>query len=449
VTGAESAAAWWRPVPVAPAMAAMPAAAAPPQAGRIAFAALMAFTGILILSPQVWFPFLKVLRPALLAAAVAIAAHLVDRAVQPRASGRTRPELVIAGCLVAWAAFTVPLSIWPGGSIATLTEHYLKAVAFFWLIGTLITTGPRLRLFLWLLVLSTIPLSITALQNYQTGVFLQTPAGAPERIAGYNIGGSGLTSNPNDLALMINLLIPFAAALLITGRTVLQRVVAGGALLLSMAGVIVTFSRAGFLTLATMALVAVLATAVRRPLVALAAVFVLAAGASMVPQGYLERLGTITNISSDTTGSAQGRWKDLGAAVDIVVRNPIVGVGLNQNVLALNEERGATWREVHNVYLQYAVDLGLPGLLLFSWLFIALFRTAGRVRRDAALLPVLQDVGVVAATVQLALIAFAIAAFFHPVAYQFYFFCIGGLALAVQNVYRTTIASHLARQVGT
>jgi probable O-glycosylation ligase (exosortase A-associated) len=415
-----------------------PAAAETTPGGRIAFWALMAFTGILILSPQVWFPFLKSLRPALLAAAVAIVAHLLDRAVRGRSSGRTRPEFIIAFCLVGWAAFTVPLSIWPGGSLATLTEHYLKAVAFFWLIGTLVTTGPRLRLLLWLLVLSAIPLSITAVLNYQSGVFLQTPTGAPERIAGYNIGGSGLTSNPNDLALMINLLIPFAAGLMVVSSSLLQRLVAGGALLISMAGVIVTFSRAGFLTLATMTIVGLLATVARRPLVAVAAVFVLAVGLAMVPQGYLQRLGTITNISSDTTGSAQGRWTDLQAAFDVVVRNPLVGVGLNQNVLALNEERGATWREVHNVYLQYAVDLGIPGLALFSCLFIALFRTAGRVRRAAVRDPALREVGVVAGTVQLAFVAFAVAAFFHPVAYQFYFFCIAGLALAVENVYQAT-----------
>ena len=37
---------------------------------------------------------------------------------------------------------------------------------------------------------------------------------AVQRIAGYT-GGSGLAANPNDLALMLNLLIPIAAALLL------------------------------------------------------------------------------------------------------------------------------------------------------------------------------------------------------------------------------------------
>jgi hypothetical protein len=35
--------------------------------------------------------------------------------------------------------------------------------------------------------------------------------------------------------------------------------------------------------------------------------------------------------------------------------------------------------------------------------------------------------------VQIALAAFAVAAFFHPIAYQFYFFCVAGLAVALRN----------------
>ena len=109
----------------------------------------------------------------------------------------------------------------------------------------------------------------------------------------------------------------------------------------------------------------------------------------------------------------------------------------DQNVLAMNQERGATWREVHNVYLQYAVDLGLPGLSLFLALYVSLFRTAGRVRRTARRLRSTRDVAAAAGSVQVAFVGFAVAAFFHPVAYQFYFFLAAGLALAVQNVLRS------------
>ena len=439
----EATASWWRAERVARATT----TTAGPRGSRIAFGAIVAFTVILILSPQVWFPVLKSLRIAFVAAGIAIAAQLLDHTVRRRAGGPAHPEIAIVSCLVGWAVLTVPLSYWPGGSITVLTEYFLKAVAFFWLIGTVITTSHRLRIFVWLLVLTSIPLSVTAIQNYQSGVFLQTPMGAAERIAGYNIGGSGLTANPNDLALMLNLLIPFAAALLMSERGLLQRLTAGAALLLSAVAVILTFSRAGFLTLVALGVVWLARTAIRRPLAALAAVLVLAMTPTVVPEGYLERLSTITDISADPTGSAQGRWSDLTVAAGLVAHNPLTGVGLGQNVLALNQQRGATWREVHNVYLQYAVDLGLPGLALFLWLFVALFRTAGRVRRRHATDYGSRDIGIIAGSVQAALIAFSVAAFFHPVAYQFYFFFVAGLGLAVQNVsWATRRSAPLARQ---
>lgn len=440
MTGLESTAPWWRPEPCAT-VASGAAAPAVPVAGpgRTAFGGLLTFTAILIVSPQAWVPVLGTLRVALVAAGIAIVAELLDRAMARRPLRRTPTAFKLVFALVSWAVLTVPLSYWPGGSVAALTDHFLKAIAFFWLIATVVTSRSRLRTFLWLLALASLPLSLTALQNYASGSFLRAPGGVP-RIAGYTTGGSGLAANPNDLALMINLLLPFAAALLVTARRLLPRLAAAAALLFGVAGVVVTFSRAGFLTLAAMGLVGLLALGRRRPLALLAVAVVLAVGTTMLPHGYFDRLSTITDIESDTTGSAQGRWSDALVAMEVAARNPVTGVGLDQNVLALNRERGATWREVHNVYLQYAVDLGVPGLTLFLALFVSLFRTAARVRRAGARRRGGREVSVAAGSVQVALIAFAVAAFFHPVAYQFYFFLAAGLALAVQNVLRAETA---------
>ena len=426
---------WWRPeLPRVTAGAQHPGS-------RVAFAALVAFTAILVLSPQAWFPALQSLRIAFLAAGLAILAHLLDRAVRRQTVERLHPEIGIAIALIAWSVLTIPLSYWPGGSVAELTDHFIKAVAFFWLLGVVVTTRSRLRLFVWLLVLSSIPLSLTAIQNYQSGVFLRTPDASALRIAGYS-GGSGLTENPNDLALMLNLLVPLAAALALTARPLMLRGLAACALLLSAAAVVLTFSRAGFLSLAAIALLSLVTVTRRQPLVALGlALALMVTVPSVLPEGYLDRVATVADIESDRTGSAQGRWRDLKVATEIVAKNPITGVGLGQNILALNQERGETWRVVHNVYLQYGVDLGLPGLVMFLWLFAAVFRAAGRVRRASRHDASLAEVGWMAWGVRVGLVAFAIAAFFHPVAYQFYFFFLAGLALAIRNVWRTETAS--------
>ncbi len=405
--------------------------------GRVAFASLVVFTGILLLSPQIWLPILGSLRIALLAAGLAIAAHLLQRLADHQPTPFAT-EVVLAVLLVCWAVITVPVSYWPGGSVNVLTDHYLKAVVFFWLIGALVATTSRLRVFAWTLVVCSIPLAATALNNYVSGVFLSTRVPGVHRIYGY-YGGSGIAGNPNDLALMLNLVIPMAAVMMMSARSATGRWLAAATLVLDAAAVVVTFSRAGFLTLAT-TLVLFVFWLVRRRAAGTAAVLLLAGLFALpyLPRGYADRLSTITDMAADRTGSAAGRWNDYQVALGVVAHNPIIGVGIGQDVLAMNEYRGVSdWISVHNAFLQYAVDLGVPGLLLFLWLYVMCLRSARAVERRSAREPALGDLAHLAAGVQIALVAFGVAAFFHPIAYQFYFFSIGGMAVALKRAYVT------------
>jgi O-antigen ligase len=86
------------------------------------------------------------------------------------------------------------------------------------------------------------------------------------------------------------------------------------------------------------------------------------------------------------------------------------------------------------------VDLGIPGFLLFVWLHLLCFRSAWAVERRARSDPALARLGTLAAGVQVSLVAFFVAAMFHPIAYQFYFFSIAGLAVALKNTYRAEMA---------
>ena len=429
--------AWWRPAATRATSAASTATTGSP----VAFYALVAFTVILLLSPQAWFPVLKLIRIALLAAAVAMGAHVVERTVHRQPVTPMSPELGVVLALVAWALITLPMSVWPGGSLRLLTDQYIKAIAFFWLLGTVVTTPGRMRGLSWALVFCSLPLAATGLKNYLLGEnLLSTGVRGFTRISGYE-GGSGIAGNPNDLALVLNLIIPIAGALAMTERG-WKRWVAIAAMLLGIAGVVVTFSRAGFLTLAAV-FVMFLAVLARRkaPGVAMGLLLLALCVPPLLPSGYMDRLSTITDIDADKTGSAQGRWTDVKVATDVIMQSPIVGVGLGNDAIVLNTERGRdTWRSVHNAYLQYGVDLGIPGLLLFAWLHLMCFRSARAVEKRAARDPAMRDLSNLAAGVQIALVGFFVAALFHPIAYQFYFFCVAGLAVALKNTFRAEIA---------
>lgn len=440
---ASGSARWWQPQPAAdprgPRSAAVTVSAAL-EGSRAAFIALVAFTFVLLLSPQAWFPVLKLIRIAFLAGGIAMMAHVLERTAHKQPITPLAPEIGIALALVSWSAITIPMSYWVGGSLHLLTDQYLKAIAFFWLIATIITTPARLRGLAWTLVLCAIPLAGTGIWHYLSGHVMQTGQDGLVRIVGY-MGSSGLTGNPNDLALMLNLILPLAGALALSSRGAL-RMLAAAVALISIGGVIVTFSRAGFLALTATFFMFLLVLVRRKSGGAAMALFIVALSVpALLPKSYVERLSTITNMQQDKTGSAQGRYKDLGIALEVISHNPIIGVGLGQDMIALNAARGqSTWRSVHNVYLQYAVDLGIPGFLLFAWLHLLCFRSAWAVERRARKDPAVAGLAPLAMGVQVSLIAFLVAAMFHPIAYQFYFFSIAGLAVALKNTCRAEIA---------
>jgi O-antigen ligase len=404
-----------------------------------AFAAIVAFTLILLLSPQNWFPVLKPFRIAFLAAGLGVASLIWERWRHRRPLGLGR-EMLICLALVGWAFLTLPLSYWPGGSMSILTDLYIKAVIVFWLLANVVTTARRLRLLAIVLMFCTILLAGTAVKNFATGAFL-AESDPVARIVGYE---GMLSSNPNDLALMLNLLIPLGIALLLSAQKTSARILWLTILGINVVGVIVTFSRGGFLALATIAIIYFIKL-MRRPgsdrKWAVAMVMLAILSLPLVPESYVDRLATVTDIESDPTNSSQARWRDMVAAAHFVTEHPIIGAGIGMDVLALNEVRGSWWKQVHNVYLEYAVDLGLPGAVLFLMLLYSVFRAVNSSLRRLAHKDELRALFFLAEALQVSLIAFAVASFFHPVAYHFYFYYIAGLALAVRSIVDSSLDS--------
>jgi probable O-glycosylation ligase (exosortase A-associated) len=373
-------------------------------------------------------PALAPLRLAFIAALAAIVGHVVDR-LHHRDAVTTPPEFVIAGMLVAWAIATVPLSLWPGGSVNQLLDVYLKSVVVFWLLGRVVNTPDRLYRVMCMLSLLSVPIALTGIRNYLAGAFIQ---GTGDRIVGYT---SGLAGNPNDLALTLNVMLPLTLALMVSARSMWGRIGAGLIALISIAGVIVTFSRGGFLALTAILLFSSIWMLRRRPVIVVAAVVAVAmAGPMLLPDGYLDRLATTLDVDSDPTHSAQERWADMNIAFEIVQDHPIVGAGVGMDAIAMNEARRGPWRKVHDVYLQYGVDLGLVGLGLFVWLLGSSIRTAWRVERRARRQGQDDRFAALAGGVRISLMGFAVAAFFYPVAYYFYFYYLAGLAVALRTI---------------
>jgi probable O-glycosylation ligase (exosortase A-associated) len=424
---------WWRPDVVARygERAERPVEPASDAAGSpVPFQAMMVFTFIMLFAPQSYFPALAPFRIGLLTAIVAVLAYLIDRLRRGLPIMMRTREMWFAVCLAAWAAVTAPFSYWPGGSVEVLLGQYFKTLAIFWLLSHTVTAPVRFRQVAWGLSIMAIGLGVTAVDNYFSDTApIQGGDYAPSRM----FGNESTLKNPNDLALMLNLILPLNVALLLVSRTIPARSFLLASVLLSMTAIVLTYSRAGFLTLATTFTLYLWKLRNRPERVWTRAILVVAlACLPLLPASYVDRLSTIVKINADQTGSAQERLRDTLAAINHAFTNPVVGAGLGMNVLALNEVRGATWTSVHNVYLEYAMDLGLPGLALFLLLLTGCVKNTMLVQERSAGIPARRDLFSFAEGLQISLIAFAVAGLFHPVAYHFYFYYIAGLAVAIK-----------------
>ena len=414
---------WWRPQ----AVQASSLSEEPPDTDQAAlpFWSVMAFTAVLLFSPQTYVPALAPFRPALLVILIGVLAYVSDRWARGLPIVEWNREIGLITGLGVLAAFTIPFSLWPGGSVGVLSD-FAKTVAIFLLLSHVVTTMARLRLAAWLLTWMAIGLGLFALYNFMTGAMIDQGANQ-DRLVG-NEGA--LTKNPNDLALMVNLLLPLTVGLCLASKETWQRMVLLTAVGVEAATVVLTYSRGGAVTLAVIVL-AYLWKLRRRPERTFIYVGLLAAvlALPLLPSSYFDRMSTITNVQADRTGSAQERISDMIIAGKTILANPIIGAGMGMNMLVMREARGG-WLGVHNVYLEHAIDLGLIGLGIFLVLLWSCLRVVADIQRTASS----PDLVFFAQGLQVSLMAYATAAMFHPVSYQYYFYYIAGLAIGARTI---------------
>ena len=398
-----------------------------PARKSVPFSGLLAFTFILFVAPQNIVPALEPLMIAKLAVAFCGIGYLVNRVV-------TRQPLTVMMSPVRWALvlaglalLSIPAGFWPGGSVNVFLELFGKSLLIFVLIANVVDTVDRAKILISSMIAFGAFIAVFAVVNYATGRL--DPTG--ERVAGYE---SSLALNPNDLALTLNILLALAIGLRPVLRRGWQRTVLMVAMGALVAGIIVSFSRSGFVTLGVIGTV----WAARRlrerggralPSIALVVLVVIAA----VPAGYSDRLSTIVDTRADTTGSADERWQTMVTAAGYIAERPILGFGLGNN-LHVTVSRGGLAREAHNAYLKLGSELGVAALVVYVLFIVSALGAARAVRRFFQRRREGWELGRLAGGVELALIAFAVGALFSPVPYHFYFYYPAGLAVALFTI---------------
>ena len=197
--------------------------------------------------------------------------------------------------------------------------------------------------------------------------------GWPERGGGY--GGTG--AFPGYAAIVVPMLLLFvaytpgkwhrlaAAALFLivcaTGLLSLQRILAW--IVVGQAGVaLILLRRATLIRLSRASLIASLAGMV-------------AVGALLSAVLQKERL----ELGNAATVSADPRLRQWPAIVERIAQNPLAGSGFGREVMKksqrdlLPEGNESLWH-AHNVFLNYGLEMGLPGMVALGWIFLSLLR---------------------------------------------------------------------------
>jgi len=194
----------------------------------------------------------------------------------------------------------------------------------------------------------------------------------------YGDGYGGFLSDNNNLALALAMVVPMCwyARDLVRGR--LARLSCVGLMFLTIAAIVMTFSRGAALSLAAVFLLIVMRTR-RRTAVIIALVVLSAPAVWMVQRDYVKRLETIKAPTQEA--SAAGRIAFARAALAMWKDYPIFGVGFGtDNWVQLSPKYLGhyDYHVVHNTYLQMLVDSGIFAFVLYVILLFGAIRKAGR-----------------------------------------------------------------------
>ena len=371
-----------------------------------AFFWLSAFYVVYCARPEDWIPGLKYIPLAKITGFLALLGLLnslgrTQRKLKdlPRESGYL---LALIGVLFA-SGFLSP--IWKGGAV-NHTIDFSKVYIVWVLTFLLVTDFKRLRRVIYIQAASVAVISAVSIIMGHSRPRLEGVIG-------------GIYSNPNDLAFAIVLTLPFSLAFLLTAKGAVIKLCWTGTILIMGLTLVMTASRAGFISLVISGTVCLWHFGVkgRRFYLIVATGVAVVVLLAVAGRPLMTRLTAVTGTADTNLGaiayeSYEARKLLMQRALEGIEHYPILGVGV-QNFQIYS----GLWHDVHMTYLQIAVEGGIPSLILYLLFFGCAFSNLRKLlrRKDLDMHTTLFVGGL-----HSSMIGFVIGALFAPEAYQFF-----------------------------
>jgi O-antigen ligase len=363
---------------------------------------------------QKMYGFIAVFRPALLLSAASLALLFATRDLGRLQVRLKDPLILLILGLLAWATFGIPAALTAGRSFAFLTGTFVKTVIMTVVILLAIRNERDAEFLLGAMFAAIAVYGIVTVQRFEVGV--------GERY------GELYTYDANDLAQVIVSVAPIGIFLL---RSYTQKLlkafcwVSLGVLLVLM---VKSGSRGGFLGLMAALGYMLFTSKTISPGKRLGIVVVAFAALGILgsQSGYWDFIGTLGNLDEDyNMNSHTGRMAIWSRGLGYLLANPIFGVGIDGFMSAeghlsgmqsvLGPDVGFKWSAAHNSWVQVGVELGFPGLIMFSAMWIGLILRARKLSVDPLVSARVRALGT---AVTIGLSGFVVTAFFLSQGYS-------------------------------
>jgi hypothetical protein len=390
------------------------------QQTTLAYRALVALSFIYFVRPEDYIPGLGYIPIAKIAGGISLIALIFG--VSGQWQEHKPRELRFLYMLYAWWCLGLPFSSWKGQSIRLVFTDCLKCVVVMVLVSLVVNSVGELRQLL--------KLQAAAVMLNTMGALLLHKADYDGRLEGL---GNGALFNPNDLAINIALNWPICVMFFFSTKDPLFKTLWGFGLLAMIRGVMMTYSRSGFLAL-SMAIFVVLLEfgwrGKRRWLLALPFVFLVPA-VLLAPANYGVRLESIVGTpqaGSMDRNSAEARKELLIKSIEISATHPLFGIGVGGFPSYSN-----MWMVTHNTYTEFSAEAGIPALVFFLLLLKQAFRNLRAVRMNPALKQD-EDLQLIASALWAGLTAFSVGAFFASEARELFAYFLVGYTTALYKI---------------
>lgn len=390
----------------------------------LTFAGIFAFTVVLYFRPNESISALSGLSS--LAFILAVATLLIYFPSQYILEGSITAFPIEVKCVLFmafWALVTIPIAKDPSLAWETFSDPYVKVVLIFVVMVNCLRTRERLRRLMWLGVTASVFLAFQAVDSYARGDF---------RTEGYRVSVElgGMFGNSNDLAMFLTIFAPIAVILGIVAKGKLGTLVGFASAGLIVAGVIVTQSRGGFLSLVAVTILLVRKFSRRSGFKVIVVTLVIGAGViAFAPGNYGLRIMSIFDPSLDPNGSSTMRKESLEQSLLVTLRNP-AGIGLAGSLIV-----GVRNTQTHNAYTQVSSELGWLAFAAYMILLISPYRKLRKIERHAFSESDSSWIYYMSIGIQGSIAAYMVSSFFSSGAYQWYVYYPIAYAVGLRRIF--------------